>query len=376
MKVTGPYIFHSTWIFLFSAIASSFASGQQPLSHQPQANYGGQLVQEMVPYQPEVLYQPGMPYQPGMDYSAAPVDRTPIYLDTCPEFCLPAEAVAGQAVLLQQGMPQATAQVPPGFRNGIFQKLFFTGTWLPQLDDDSMGFSELETGIVFGVPFFRVTAPLLITPRFAVHYLDGPTAPDLPARVFDAEVSFRHLRKFGNGPWAMNAAVTLGHYSDFESSDADAFRVTGQAFAVYESSPATTWVFGVVYLNREDISILPALGVIYEPTPNIKYEAILPRPRIAWRLPDGERWAYLAGEYGGGVWSIERTPTPAIPSLTQDLLTYNDYRVLLGIERKITGGLSRRFEVGYVFRRELKFASATPNVRLDDSLFVRGGLTF
>ncbi len=335
---------------LIFALATSLTLAQ-PTFIQPQTNYGGQFVQEMVPYHSEVVC---------LDSS---LDRTPIYLDTCSEFC--------HLGVLQEAKPQATAQVPPGFRDGIFQKLFFTGTWLPRLDDDSLGFSELETGIVFGVPFFRVTAPLLITPRFAVHYLEGPTAPDLPARVFDAEVSFRHLRKFGNGPWAMNAAVTLGHYSDFESSDADAFRVTGQAFAVYESSPTTTWVFGVVYLNREDISILPAVGAIYNPTPDIKYEAILPRPRIAWRLPDGGRWAYLAGEFSGGVWSIERPATN-----TQDLLTYNDYRVLVGIERKITGGLSRRVEVGYVFRRELEFASATPNVRLDDSLFVRGGLTF
>ena len=349
---------------LSATLLLAFISNQanaQPTFLQPQTRYGGQLVHEMVPYQPELFF------------SDSPPDQTPIDLDNCPEFC--------HSGLFQQAKPQATLpatsqQVPPGFRNGVFQKIFFTGTWLPRLDEDSLGFSELETGIVFALPFFRVTAPLLITPRFAVHYLDGPTAPDLPARVYDADVTFRHLRKFGNGPWAMNAAVTLGHYSDFEGSDADAFRVTGQAFAVYESSPATTWVAGVVYLNREDVSLLPAVGMIYQPTPNIKYEAILPRPRIAWRLPDGERWAYLAGEFGGGIWSIERPPTPTIPTFMQDLLTYNDYRVLVGIERKIAGGLSRRVEVGYVFRRELEFASATPNVRLDDSLFLRGGLTF
>ncbi|NOZ40686.1 MAG: hypothetical protein GXP24_10735 [Planctomycetes bacterium] len=334
----------------------------QPIFIQPQADYGGQLVQEMVPYQPR------MPSPSEVVCSAPPLDQTPIYLDSCPEFC--------QSEVFQQAKPQATEHVPSGFREGLFQKLFFSGTWIPQFDDDSLGFSELETGLVFGVPFFRVSAPLLITPRFAVHYLDGPTTPDLPARVFDAEVSFRHLRKFGKGPWAMNAAVTLGQYSDFESSDADAFRVTGQALAVYESSPAAQWVLGVAYLNREDISILPVGGVIYQPTPDVKYEAILPRPRIAWRLSDGERWAYVAGEFGGGIWSIERRPIPAMPTLVQDLLTYTDFRLYVGVERKIPGGLSRRIEVGYVFGRELEFASATPNVRLDNSLFVRGGLTY
>ena len=323
----------------------------------PLTNYGGHLVKEMVPYQPEV------PFQSEVVGSVSPLDQTPIYLDTCPEFC--------HSGRFEEAKSQAMVQVPAGSRDGLFQKFFFTGTWIPQLDDASLGFSTLEAGIVFGLPFPRDTTPLLITPRFAVHYLDGPTTPDLPARVFDAEVTFRHLRKFGSGPWSMDASITLGHYSDFESSDADAFRVSGHALAVYESSPATKWVFGAAYLNRQNLSVIPIVGAIYEPTPDLKCEAILSRPRIAWRLLGGQRWAYLAAEFGGGIWSFERPLTG-----TQDLLTYNDYRVLVGIERKAAGGLSRRIEVGYVFGRKLEFASTTPDVRLDDSLFVRGGLTY
>ncbi len=334
-------------LFLF-AFGITLAKAQPVFVH-PQSHYGGQLVQEMVPYQPEYIY------------SSAPQDRTPLYLDECPEFCLPGDLYADEP----------TPSLPSDQRDGLFQKLFFTGTWIPEFDDDSLGITELETGIVFGVPFFRRTAPLLITPRFAVHYLDGPATPDLPPRLYDADITFRHLRKFGSGPWAMDAAVTLGHYSDFESSDADAFRVTGHALAVYETSRTSKWVFGAAYLNRRDLTVVPVVGFIHEPTPDLKYEAILSRPRVAWRLPAGERWAYLAAEYGGGIWSIKRPL-----SGTQDLLGYNDYRVMLGIERKINGGLNRHVEVGYVFGRELEFAIATPDVRLDDSLFIRGGLTY
>lgn len=362
-------------VSLLAVVLSTAPAQAQSAFVEPQTNYGGQLVHEMVPYQPDIVY------------SSPQLDQSPIYLDQCPEFCQPAntlikDAYANGPVLLEPAAQDDRSQIPPGFRQGLFQKLFFTGTYVPQFQDDSLGVSQLEAGIVFALPFFRVTTPLLITPRFAVNYLDGPAAPDLPARVYDADLTFRHLRKFGDGPWAMNAAITFGYYSDYESSDADAFRITGQAFAVYESSPATTWVFGVVYLNRDDLPIIPAAGVIYEPTPDVKYEAIMPRPRISWRLSGdaigtgSERWAYLGGEFGSGVWSIERPPTPAMPAFTQDLVTYGDYRLLVGIERKITGGLSRRLEAGYVFVRELEFASATPKVRLDDSLFVRGGLTY
>lgn len=358
------------WLVGLLLVGNAAGTLAQTAFVQPQASYGGQLVQELVPHQPDIFFE------------SPPAAQTPIFLDQMPEFAahaggLATEVYTEQPLVLQPATPPPSS-LPPGVRKGLFQKAFVTGTYIPQFEDDSLGFGDLEAGVVLGIPFFRVTAPLLITPRFAVHYLDRPAFPDLPSEVYDAEVSFRHLRKFGEGPWAMNAAVTLGQYSDFEASDADAFRVTGQAFAVYESSPAMTWVFGVVYLNREDLSLIPAVGFIYEPNPNVKFDAILPRPRISWRLPSGaigsgsERLLYIGGEFGGGIWSIDRPSTGR-----QDLLTYNDYRLLIGIENKRgLGAISHRLEFGYVFGRELEFSSATPDVRLDDSLFLRAGLTY
>ena len=353
------------WILLSADCASS----QNALLPQQTMPWGGQLVQECVPYQPSVLFgQPSTDGSPILLDELATTVNTPVLIqERWDNSCQDCGAIVN--------IPQA--QLPPGTREGVFQKLFFTGDWMPQLESDSLGWSDVEAGIVFGLPLLRRDTPLLITPRFATHFLEGPVTPDLPGQVYDAEVEFRHLRRFGQGPWAMMAAVTLGQYSDFESSDSDAFRVTGQAFAVYEGTPGKKWIAGVVYLNREDLSMIPAVGFIYEPHPDIKWEAILPRPRVAWRLPNhraqpgDESWLYVGGEFGGGVWSIRRPLT-----LTQDVLTYNDYRVLVGYERKIIGGLSRRFDAGYVFWRELQFAGATPDVSLDDSLFVRVGLTY
>jgi len=319
---------------------------------QPMAPWGGELVPESVPHQPSILFT-----QPSDE-------RSPLRL----------------AGLTTDSVPPGTEitepidPVPlPGARSGIFQKMFFTGTWLPQLESDSLGWGDFETGLVFGFPFLRRDTPLLITPRFGVHLLDGPTTPDLPAQVYDSAIEFRHLRRFGDGPWAMDAALTLGYYSDFEKGDSDAFRPTGRVLAVYESSPGIQWIFGVAYLNRAGANVLPVGGVIIENSPNMKWELIVPRPRIAWRMPGAhdEHWFYLAGEFGGGVWSITRPV-----SQTTDLLTYTDFRVLMGYESKTFGGWTRRYEVGYVFGRDLQFDSATPDVTLDDTLFIRAGLTF
>lgn len=335
---------------------------------EPVNSWGGHAIHAPVPYQPSVVFVTPDAGTDAifLDQLVPPCDAPIVISDVYSNF-------AETPALIRQS---AEPQLPPGTRDGVFQKLFFTGTWLPQFEGDSLGWGDLETGVVLGFPFLRRDTPLLVTPRFGVHFLDRPAVPDLPDRVHDAAVEFRHLRRFGDGPWAMDAAVTLGYYSDFEVDDADAFRVTGRALGVYESASGAKWIFGVAYLNRADVSVIPVGGVIYAPTPDVKLELIVPRPRIAWQLPgrhnDGDnRWVYVGGEFGGGVWSITRPATQ-----TRDLLTYNDYRVLVGYEREIVGGLSCRYEVGYVFGRELQFASATPDTSLDDTLFVQAGLTY
>ncbi|HMO87107.1 MAG TPA: DUF6268 family outer membrane beta-barrel protein [Lacipirellulaceae bacterium] len=316
--------------------------------------------------------------------AVAPAPMTvvePIYLDTLEKPAPPTIRVAGLAedtvAPMNQVLAEPSPQLPPGAREGVFQKIYFTGSWLPPLSDepDSLGFGDLETGVVFGFPFFRRDAPLLVTPQFGVHFLDNVGPLDLPTTLYDAAVEFRHMRRFGAGPWAMDVAATVGYYSDYEQGSGDALRVSGRGLAVYESSPTAKWLVGVAYLNRAGASVLPVAGVIFEPRPDLRFEGIFPRPRVLWRLADSverdERWVYLGGEFGGGVWSITRPSSGEL-----DLLSYSDWRVLIGYERKIIGGLSRRFELGYVFKRELEFTSASPDVSLDDTLLLRAGVTF
>ena len=276
-----------------------------------------------------------------------------------------------QHVILDEPPPPT----PPGTRDGIFQKLYFTGTWLPAMTEGDLGFSDLETGITLGFPCPVRESPLLVTPSFQTHYLDGPAAPDLPSRVYDAAIQFRWLRKI-NPRWAIDVGVEPGVHSDFESDDSDAFRVTGHGLAFYDWSPQTKLMLGVVYLNRDDVSLLPAAGIVWVPHDRLRYELVVPRPRIAWRFDSfagpgcDERWAYVAGEFGGGVWSVERS------SGARDLVTARDYRFLLGLERKTAAGLSHHFEVGYVFSRNIEYGSGTPDFQPDDTLLLRLGLRY
>jgi hypothetical protein len=276
-----------------------------------------------------------------------------------------------------QGSPQSDdTSLPPGTRNGVFQKVDFTAAYLPRFEGDSLGMTDLELDVVFGLPFFTRESPLVITPFYNLHYLDGPNSPDVPPRVNDAAIEFRHFRKLGQN-WLVNVDVTLGEYADDHSfGAADAFRITGSGAAVYEWSPAWKWVLGAAYVNRLNTTILPIAGFIYQPNDDIDYQLVFPAPKMAWRLPwtpvpgRDERWFYIAGEFGGGVWAVERT------NGASDELDITDWRIYLGLERKIIGGLTSRYEIGYVFARELKYASTPGHISLDDTLMLRAGFTY
>jgi hypothetical protein len=131
-------------------------------------------------------------------------------------------------------------------------------------------------------------------------------------------------------------------------------------------------VFGVLYLNRDDIRLLPAGGVIWNPSPDRRYEFIFPRPKLAHRIDSGpgyEDWLYLGGEIGGNSWAYDRGGVV-------DTVTLRGYRLLLGLERKKNGGAGYRIEIGYVVAREAEFASGIPDIQADDTALVRGGVTF
>jgi hypothetical protein len=382
--------------------AGAQTPGSAPAESMWSSPWGGTLVPEGMPLAPRQPVVPPAPAQSGglepmtaatnrgslvrkqaPHVSAAPMQNVePLYLDTLEPPAPPEIRVAGLTEDTIAPMNQVLAEpqppLPPGAREGVFQKIYFTGTWLPPLSDepDMLGFGDLETGVVLGFPFFRRDTPLLVTPQFGTHLLDNADALDIPTTLYDAAVEFRHLRKFGAGPWAMDAAVSVGYYSDFEQDSGDALRITGRGLAVYERTPGTKWLLGVAYLNRAGASVMPVAGVIHEPNPDARWELIFPRPRVLWRTAGSvpgkdERWLYVGGEFGGGVWSITRPSTGEL-----DVMNYSDWRVLAGYERKITGGLSRRFEVGYVFQRELEFDSGLPDAVLDDTLFGRVGLTY
>jgi len=267
----------------------------------------------------------------------------------------------------------------------LFKQIRFEYTWLEGDGGDDLDINTLELNATMQFPFLFNPAPLEITPGFAVHYLEGPgpLAANLPPRLFDAYVDAAWKPVITN--WlSADLGVRVGVYSDFENVSEDSIRVMGRGLAVFNLTPQT-WqlALGAVYFDRLDIKLLPAGGLIWTPDADTRFEILFPRPKLARRfytLGLTDWWWYVAGEYGGGAWTLERIDPLAAPATRNDEIDYNDIRVIGGLEWRRPSGLRGYFEVGYVFDRQINFRSGppggSPTFKPDDTIMLRAGILY
>ncbi len=330
--------------------------------------------------------QPSMPMsQPYSPYAPSPYAPTP----NLPPFGSqpytppgPAAPYGQPGALYPEGLPSImpeggfweTVQRPVKF----LQEARLRYTFIPANGSEHLGLNEIETSASFAFPIIYDQAPLIVTPGFGMHLLDGPiTKPpdfaELPANVYDAYLDFSWRPQLT--PWlGANLGVRPGVFTDWNTFTNHSFRIPSRGLGVITVTPNLQIIAGVVYLDRVDVKILPAGGIVWTPEPDKRWEILFPNPKLASRisnLGNSEVWWYVAGEYGGGSWTFERTNSAS------DQFDYNDIRIILGLET-VGGSRLRTFiEVGYLFEREIVYRNGPPDeFPLTDSMMVRGGLAF
>ena len=277
----------------------------------------------------------------------------------------------------QEFEPPAGRKLPPGAKPGALQQAIFTVTELPRLGSDGLGLTTLDTSVTIGMPAPTVNSPLLITPGFGTTFVDevpGPLDPGLPSQLYDAWVQARWLSKIGE-KFGVDLAVAPGWYSDFTNDTSEALRITGHGFGAWEATENLRVVAGVIYLDRRDVNILPAGGLLWTPSDDQRHEILFPRPRFAWRVSESDKaaqWVYVAGEFGGNQWAVERD------NGANDVVVYHDYRLLFGWERKPADlGMSWRLETGWVTGRLVEYyITDTADYHPSDTFLVRAGLWY
>lgn len=278
----------------------------------------------------------------------------------------------------QYVFPQGTGETWDFTQSMRFiQDLRFRETWLAGGDaPDDLGINDIETGITFTWPnFLWSNQPLYISPAFALHLWDGPSfmPADLPPNAYSAYLDFQHATDPALQIGA-ELGVRVGVYTDFDTLNSHSLRVQGVALAVARLTPTMTFKFGAMYINRNDIKLLPAGGVLWQPSPQVRFDIFFPQPRLsAYMTTIGrfELWWYLAGEYGGGAWTIERTDG------TSDRVDINDIRFSVGLEWTGPRGVTGFFEVGYVFEREVVYVvDPSDSFDPDDTFMIRTGFSW
>lgn len=270
------------------------------------------------------------------------------------------------------GYAPAYAAPAPQQREGRFESLSLLTNYIPDLHGDGMGVTEVDINAAFKMRFPSESAPLYISPGFAFHFWDGPDNYPLPARTYDAYVNFA-WRPLISQNFGLDLGFTPSLSTDFENTSSDMWRFQAKALGIVALTPRSQFVLGVYYLDRLQIKLLPAGGLIWTPNDDSRFEIFFPRPKVAFRLPSlgaDELWLYFAGEYGGGRWAIKRDDG------VNDRFDYNDIRVYVGLQWERQWGGQGFFEFGYVFNRELDFYLYQPDFNPGDSLMLRGGVSF
>ncbi|MHB8900260.1 MAG: hypothetical protein ACYC6Y_16035 [Thermoguttaceae bacterium] len=200
-----------------------------------------------------------------------------------------------------------------------------------------------------------------------IHFLSGPVTTDMPARAYDFSLAYQHRDRLG--PFGYDAAVSVMASSDFEGSAREGIRFPGHAVGFLCVTQSTELVLGVDYLDRGDVKLLPVAGLITIPHRDLRLELVFPRPRVVLRLTD-QHQLYVGGELGGNTWAVERVTT------ADDLATYRDLRLCVGLQSIDKDGDGAAIEIGYLFDRRLEYSSGEGNLNLDDTAMIRVISTF
>ncbi|MGE0756538.1 MAG: hypothetical protein AB7O38_05940 [Pirellulaceae bacterium] len=340
----------------------------------------------------------------GVPPPAAPLSTWPAWTDPnaaaapgFPSTGYPAPYTQQPSVIFPNGLGPSWEQTWPwncaqeGRYLRLFQDLRLRHTWITGGEGpQEMGINETEVATTVNFPnFLWLGAPLQVSPMFAMDWWDGPVAAPgtfptdsappgafgTPSRVYGASLGFGWQPRL-TPQLAADLDVNVGVFTDFQGVTTDSVRFQGTGLGVIALTPTTTLKLGVTYLDRVDIKLLPAAGVLWTPTPRSRIDLFFPRPRASFYLTtlgNTDLWIFFSGEYGGGSWTIGE-------SAVDRRMDVNDIRVGGGLEWTHQFGLKAFVETAYVFERELVFAAGTPGVNetfsLNDAVMVRGGLVY
>lgn len=274
------------------------------------------------------------------------------------------------------------ASLPPARLRELMRPQFQLGTdWLSPTND--LGITSYDGSVQFPLyPIFGPPPPMLRT-GFRFTDLDGSSPLGLPARLYETRLNLGWMRII-NDRWVWRFMAGTTYATDNSNTTSDAWRFTGGAFAIFKQNPRWTWTFGAIALGRNDLPVLPAIGVIHQPHAGLRYDLVMPRPRVSFLVADRgprQQWVYVGAGLQGATWGVERDLGT---QRLDDQLTYGDVRAVIGWESVPTPepgmpfarGRQLRLEAGYAFSRDFEWESDEAKIPLDDTFLINASVRF
>jgi hypothetical protein len=267
--------------------------------------------------------------------------------------------------------------------------------WFLGHGPNELGINDFDLSATFAIPFLgNPNTPLLVTPGFGLQLWEGPVsvlssppndpaAADLPNTTYDGYIDTAWKPQISQS-FSGDLSFRVGLYSDFTTTTTQSIRFTGTALGVIQAWDHVKIKAGIWYIDRLQIKLLPAGGIVWTPNPEWEFDILFPNPKIRmhWQnFGSADWWIYAAGDYGGGSWTIKRANVPGISDPVvagqNDAFDYDDIRVSVGMEFLTPRKTNGWFEIGGAFSRQLHYRSGLPdNYYPNNALFLRAGLAF
>ena len=264
----------------------------------------------------------------------------------------------------------------------FFQGPRFRYGWLGGGDSSQdLDMNEMELSLAFAFPNFLYSGqPVYVLPSFSLDLWDGPSAinADLPANAYEAFID-TGWQSDPNQILGLETGLRIGVFTDFNTFNSDSLRIMGKLLGKFRLTPRATLKAGVMYVDRNRVQLIPAGGLLWQPTPYSRWDIYFPEPKVSRyfrTVGTQDVWGYVAGEYGGGSWTITRTDGQ------EESIDINDFRVLLGLEwgrsDLIRSGRRTGFvEAGVVFGREVYYdKNRQDNFDPNTTFIIRAGVGY
>ena len=176
----------------------------------------------------------------------------------------------------------------------------------------------------------------------------GSTASiTLPNQLLDLYIDLGWTWRYVNDS-ALRLRLQPGTYTDVEEIDIGNIRMPILLEGVKRFSPTTTGVLGGTVRLGFELPFMPSLGVVWQPSPQLRVEALLPKSRVLCHL--NNRWTLKGDfEWRNGSYNLRES------GYTRSQITQNDLRLGAGTIYSISDDLHFTADIGYIFNRSIEF---------------------